>query len=236
VARYTAEGDKTPKHEPYTEPAYSLAEAARYLKLSPATLRSWFLGRDYPTARGMTQFAPVLRLAGKNPPALSFWNLIEAHVLRSLRTAHGIPLIGVRKALSYAERQLGIPDLLRREELRTSGKDLFLSRYGELINLSASGQLAMRAMLEAHLQRIEWGPLGSAIRLYPFLGEGAGHAKPILIDPTISFGRPVVRDAYISTRTIVDRIDAGEGVEEIARDYQVTTEAIEEAVLYERAA
>jgi uncharacterized protein (DUF433 family) len=199
-------------------------------------VRSWFLGRDYPTAQGTSRFTPVLKLAGKKPPALSFSNLIEAHVLRSLRTDHGIPLLGVRQALQYAERQLGIADLLTREELRTSGKELFLTRYGKLINLSASGQLAMSTVFDAHLKRIEWGPRRSAVRLYPFLAEGAGDAKPIIIDPEISFGRPVVGKAFVTTRTIVDRIDAGETVADIGRDYRLPPEAIREAVLYERAA
>ena len=30
--------------------AYTLAEAARYVRLPAATLRSWVLGRQYPTA------------------------------------------------------------------------------------------------------------------------------------------------------------------------------------------
>jgi uncharacterized protein (DUF433 family) len=46
----------------------------------------------------------------------------------------------------------------------------------------------------------------------------------------------VVREAFISTRSIVDRIDAGENVEDVARDYDLTREVVEEAVLYERAA
>ena len=94
----------------------------------------------------------------------------------------------------------------------------------------------MSTVFDAHLKRIEWGPLRSAVRLYPFLAEGAGDAKPIIIDPEISFGRPVVGKAFVSTRTIVDRIDAGETVRDIARDYRLTPEAIQEAVLYERAA
>jgi uncharacterized protein (DUF433 family) len=61
-------------------------------------------------------------------------------------------------------------------------------------------------------------------------------AKPIVIDPQISFGRPVVGRAFVSTRSILNRIDAGERVEDVARDYDVTTEAIEEAVVFERAA
>jgi uncharacterized protein (DUF433 family) len=179
-----------------------------------------------------------LNLAQRRPPALSFSNLVEAHVLRSLRMEHGIDLPAVRKALSHAERKLGIAHLLRHEELRAAGKDVFLARYGELINLSASGRLAMRTVFDAHLKRVEWGPpLDSSVRLYPFLvSEGAADAKPIIIDPQISFGRPVVSEAFVSTRSIVDRIDAGEAVVDIARDYGLTPEAIREAVLYERAA
>jgi uncharacterized protein (DUF433 family) len=217
-------------------PAYPMSEAARYLRVSTATLRSWFVGRPYPTAKGTSHFQPLLKPARVEPATLSFSNLIEAHVLRSLRTEHGVPLVAVRQALAYAERELRIDHLLLREELRTAGGALFLERYGELVNLSASGQLAVRMLFEAHLARVEWGKLRSAVRLYPFVfGEAAG-AKPIVIDPTIAFGRPVVDRAFVSTRSILERIDAGESVEDVAGDYEVSTEAVEEAVLFERAA
>jgi hypothetical protein len=84
-------------------------------------------------------------------PGHAVSNLIEAHVLRSLRTEHGVPLAAVRQALNYVERELRIDHLLLREELRTSGGALFLERFGELVNLSASGQLAVRKLFEAHL-------------------------------------------------------------------------------------
>jgi uncharacterized protein (DUF433 family) len=213
-----------------------MSEAARYVRVSPATLRSWFIGRPYPTARGTSQFQPLLKPAGVEPPTLSFSNLIEAHVLRSLRTEYGVPLVAVRQALAYAERELKIRHLLLREELRTAGGALFLDRYGELVNLSASGQLAVRKVFEAHLARVEWGKLRSAVRLYPFVFGEAMDARPIVIDPTIAFGRPVVDRAFVATRNILDRIDAGETVEDLASDYELSVEAIEEAVLFERAA
>lgn len=147
-----------------------------------------------------------------------------------------MPLDAVRHALRFAERELGIDQLLLREELRTAGGELFLDRYGELVNLSASGQLAMRRIFEAHLERVEWGELRSAIRLYPFVLAESADEKPIVIDPEISFGRPVVGRAFVSTRSILERIDAGETVAELARDYELTAEAIEEAVVFERAA
>lgn len=177
-----------------------------------------------------------MKLAKRDPATLSFSNLIEAHVLRSLRTEHGVPLAAVRQALAYAQRALEIDQLLLREELCTVGGELFLDRYGELINLSASGQLAMRKVFESHLKRVEWGRLRFPVRLYPFLVSESADAKPIVIDPQISFGRPVVSKAFVSTRSIVDRIDAGEKVEAVARDYDLTKEAVEDAVVYERAA
>lgn len=142
----------------------------------------------------------------------------------------------MRQALSYAERELEIDQLLLRQELGTAGGDLFLDRYGQLINLSASGQLALRRVFEAHLRRIEWGTLPFPVRLFPFVVAEATDSRPILIDPEISFGRPVVTGAFISTQAILDRIDAGESVEDLARDYGLATGSIEGAVLFERAA
>jgi uncharacterized protein (DUF433 family) len=178
----------------------------------------------------------VLRLAKRDPATLSFSNLIEAHVLRALRTEHGVPLIEVRLALADAQQKLNIDQLLVQEDLRMAGGKLFLDRYGELVNLSASGKLAMRKVFDAHLARVEWGKLRSAVRLYPFLVSESADARPIVIDPQISFGRPVVGGAFVSTRAILDRIDAGERVEDVARDYELPDQAVEEAVVFERAA
>lgn len=56
----------------YSQPAYSISEAARYLRLPPATLRSWVLGRDYPNRDATSRFHPLIWLARKQPPLLSF--------------------------------------------------------------------------------------------------------------------------------------------------------------------
>ena len=217
--------------------AYSLAEAARYLRLPTATLRSWVLGRDYPTAEGRSQFPPLLRPASKRPPLLSFSNLIEAHVLRSLRTDHGVPVKALRSALAYAERELSIDRLLLRPELCAEAGKVFLDRYGELIELTASGQLAMRQLFDQHLKRVDWDASKFPVRLYPFLSAASpSEARPIVIDPRIAFGRPVVQRKGISTLAIAERIDAGESVEDVAHDYDLGPSEIEQAILYERAA
>jgi uncharacterized protein (DUF433 family) len=217
--------------------AYTLAEAARYVRLPAATLRSWVLGRQYPTADGRSDFPPLMRPASRQPPWLSFSNLIEAHVLRSLRTEHGVPVKALRSALAYAEKTLGVDRLLLRPELRTDAGKVFLDRYGELIELTASGQLAMRRLFADHLKRVEWDSSRFPVRLYPFLSASApSEACPIVIDPRIAFGRPVVLSKGISTSTIAERVDAGESVDDIAADYDLGQTEIEQAIVYERAA
>lgn len=219
------------------QPAYPLTEAARYLKLPPATLRAWTFGRVYPTTQGKGDFRPLIRPALRKPPMLSFSNLIEAHVLRALRTDHGVSVKALRQAVEFAEKKLGIERLWLRSELCSDAGQVFLDRYGELIDLSASGQLAMRQVLQAHLKRVTWDEKRFPIRLHPFVArEGGREAMPIAIDASIAFGRPVVIRRGISTATIVARIDAGETVADLAADYELSVAEIEDAVLYEQVA
>lgn len=218
-------------------PAYTVAEAARYLKVSPATLRTWVAGRDYPTAKGAKRWQPLIVPAAKAPSLLSFWNLIEAHVLWGLRTDHRVPVKAVRQALDFAEAELGVERLLLRKELCTSGRELFFERFGELIELSASHQIAMKQIFESHLKRVEWDEWQFPVRLFPFMPADAASApRAIAIDPGIAFGRPILQSRGITTQVLVDRIDAGEAIAAVAADYGLTIADVEQAILYELAA
>lgn len=229
---------KTPADiDPRSQPAYSLSEAAHHLRLNPGTLRSWVVGRPYSTARGPRTFAPMIRPASKQPLLLSFCDLVESHVLRALRQDHQVKVDALRKALRYAEDTLRIDKLLLREDLLAAPGWLFLERYGELLELSASGQVAMRKVFEQHLHRVEWDTYRLPIRFYPFVsGDGGTDVRPIAIDPNVAFGRPVVLRAGISTLAIAERLDAGESVAEVAADYDLTPAEVEHAAVYERAA
>lgn len=233
----TKSARRTAVRDPREAPAYTVAEAAHYVRLPVATLRTWVAGREYPTRTGARTFPPLVRLADSSAGLLSFSNLIEAHVLRALRAEHAVSIRDVRTAVRYAEKELGIERLLLNKELRTSGGELFLARYGELLSLSRSGQIAMKRLLEAHLARVEWDRWKFPVRLYPFLrAEASDDARPIAIDPSIQFGRPIVLRRGISTRIIAERIDAGESLTELAEDYGLEIHEIEEAIVYERAA
>ena len=96
--------------------------------------------------------------------------------------------------------------------------------------------MAMRRMLEDHLKRVEWDRWMFPVRLYPFVPGASRDDRRIAIDPEIAFGRPIILRAGVSTAAIANRIDAGESVAELAADYDLTPNEIEQAVLYERAA
>lgn len=195
------------------------------------------MGRTYQTREGPAEFDPLIPLPDPEQAKLSFSNLVEAHVLRGLRTRHQVSIQSVRQALSYAEEKLCVERLLLSEELLAAGGDLFLERYGQLINLSKSGQLAVRKLLESHLGRVDRGKEGLPTRLYPFLlADFAASSRLIVIDPRVSYGRPTIVERGVSTEAIVRRIDAGEAVPDLAEDYGLTLDQIEAAVLYERAA
>jgi uncharacterized protein (DUF433 family) len=215
-------------------PAYSISQAARYLKIPAPTVRSWVLGRDYPRRSGQARFKPVIVLPPGAHKKLSFRNLIELAALRALRTEHDFELSAVRAALDYAQRELHVSHLLASRDLYAKPGELFLDRYGQLINLNRAGQLGIRAVLQGLLQRIQWDK-DLAVRFFPPLSSRP-EARSIMLDPTVSFGRPVLVRSGVSTSVIVDRVNAGDSPSDLAADYGATDAEIMDALAYERAA
>ncbi|MGH7138121.1 MAG: hypothetical protein ACREHD_20410 [Pirellulales bacterium] len=112
-------------------PVYGIPQAAHYLQIPVATLRSWVLGRDYPTGRGKRRFKPVIALPDKKNPLLSFFNLAEAHVLSALRRDHSIRLQDIRSALNYIQNELGAAHPLLDYRFETDGIALFVTKLGK---------------------------------------------------------------------------------------------------------
>jgi uncharacterized protein (DUF433 family) len=222
--------------DPRNIAAYGVAEAAKYLKIPPTTLKPWVAGRQYPRQKDTGFFPRLIVTPEDHPPRLSFNNLIEAYVLRALRTTHAIPIGKVREAIDFAQERCQVERLLLNSALRASAGELFLERYGELIHLTRSDQLVIKEVFKAHLARIEWDK-DMPIRLYPFpTGSPKDDRRGIVIDARRAFGRPILASRSISTVVIVDRIDAEETTEVIAADYGLTRDEIQVALEYEKAA
>ena len=212
-----------------TAPAYSLAEAARYLRLPLPTLRHWSFG--------LGQVKPVFRLDDPDR-RVSF-----VHERRGGSHPRGHPTqawCGApagRRALDYVQKKCDVDRPLIDQSFQTDGRFLFIDRLEQLINASKGGQLAMPDLLP-QLDRIDRDPEGLPQKLYPFTratDSSAGVLTPklVVMNPLVSFGRPSV--GGVSTYTIWSRFCAGDSHAHLAADYGIALEAIEEAIRCEAA-
>ena len=186
--------------DPRTLPRYSIAEAAQYVRVPFSTLSAWVKGRT--GNAGASKAEPVIvPPSGSHLP--SFQNLVEAHVLGAIRRHHGVPLQRVRRALKYVQKSLAQPHPLITARFETDGIDLFVHELGKLLNASQDGQVAIKEALQASLQRIEHDEDGLAARLFPFVRTGDGdEPRSIVVDPRISFGRPVLTMYLIENKPL----------------------------------
>jgi uncharacterized protein (DUF433 family) len=226
-----SEKQKFEQKSPEEQPAYSLTEASRYLSIPSATLRSWVAGRNYPTESGPRFFRPIIQLPDDVRAGLSFVNLVEAHVSGAIQRHHQVPLSKIRKAIHYLRKHFSSKHPLAEQRFQTDGIDLFIDKFGQLINVTQSGQIALRELLKAHLHRVEHDATGTVVRLYPFTRKHDLHEpKVVVIDPHISYGRPVLVGTGIPTAVVAERYKAGESIDELAEDYGRSRKEIEEAI------
>lgn len=230
---------RRPYPDVFDKPAYTLPDAARYVLLPVATLRTWVAGRYYSTrTEERKRFEPVIRVPRPGSPwLLSFRNLAEAHVLATLRRHYEIPLSTIRRAVRCMSERFGDHQPLVNPSMKADGVDLFVEKFERLEVVSRNGQLAMKEILQLSLRRLEWGPQGSVLRLFPFtrLGEHETDGPcVVVIDPRVSFGKPVIAGTRIPTRAVYDRWAAGDSVEDLAQDFARPALEIEEAIRCEQ--
>ena len=126
--------------DPREMPTYSISEAAHYLTIPKATLRAWVLGTTYTTPEGAKRrFHRVIALPRRDTNLLSFFNLVEAHVLRAIRTQHRIKLKHIRSALNYVKKNFGWDRPLIEQRFQTDGVGLLVERLGVCRALAAEG-------------------------------------------------------------------------------------------------
>lgn len=152
----------------HRKPSYRLNEAARYLRIPKATLRSWIGGQE--------SFKPVIAIANRGTLRLTFINLVEAHLLEACR----------------------------------------------------------RKSLPQYMERIDWAKDGTPAKFFPFTRKRLpNEPKTIVIDPKLSFGRPVLAGTGIATVVVAERFKAGESIRNLAKDYGRSNLEIEEAIRWE---
>jgi uncharacterized protein (DUF433 family) len=216
-----------------TMPAYTLADVARYVGASDQTLRAWFRGRSQITSKSgglrRAEVKPILPTdAGPREP-LSFLDLIEAHMLFSLRNAYKFPMHKVREAAEYVASLQGSLTLLAHKDFIHDEKNLFLGQDSTLLSLTERGQMADRGILSQGLKQVEYGSDGYADEFFPNnIGGKPQHA--FVVNPHFNFGRLSVARLRVGADAMAERINAGEKIADIAEDYGATEGEIVEAI------
>ncbi len=203
-------------------PAYSIAEAAGYLRLPKSTLRAWLLGQQ--------TFRAVIDIADRHGRHMSFINLVEAFVLSGIRRQHSVSLPKVRKAVEYLRRTFKTARPLADEQFATDGVHLFVEKYGTLIGATQQGQVQMREVILDRLKYVLRDPKGVPEKIVLFPGPGAAKRGDVVIDPRFSFGRPVIDGVGVRTSMVAQRFRAGDSIDELAREYSASPEAVQNAI------
>ncbi len=214
-----------PQHERRSSadlPAYPTGRASHIVRVSSSTLRFW--------GAGASTHAPLFDPAESSPLTLSFLNLVEAFVLRSIRRVHEVSLQQVRKTLDQVGRSLKVTRPLIHARFRTDGARLFIEHAAGFLE-DAEGQLPLGEAIDAGMARIEWGG-DVADRLSPWVRTESDVAQPksIVIDPSMGFGQPTIAGTGIQARIVAERYRGGESVAELAEDYQLSSDRIEDAI------
>jgi uncharacterized protein (DUF433 family) len=241
--------------DPRELPVYGPREAAACLNIPESTLLRW--------ATGYSGVGPVLtvdidqrRLSFFNLLEAfvidelrrrSRFSLQELrHIIDELRAEYPqfrYPLaqvdVSVTKHVSVHD--YGVVSTSGKRFKKTPGgkprAELFTQAPGEpLINVSGRGRnLVLTEVLRDFLKRVEKRPVEGIVRLYPFITKDRDPDAPrtVAVDPTVAFGKPVIAGTGIPTAAIYQLFNAGDGIREIAEEYDRETSEIEAAIRYE---
>jgi uncharacterized protein (DUF433 family) len=192
---------------------YSRAEAARLLKVTPSCLNRWIRGYTYKLRQEGDSFVqrqktPVVRAVLPTIDsvlALSFVELIELRVIKAF-TDKGLPLQRVRVA---AERAIELFQTLHpfaSKRVFTDGELVFAelgdtvrADFPDLIELTKGKHLQIHSgvLLEGYLDEVSFSQETLlADRWWPLSKD-----FPVVLDPKIAFGAPVIEGT--ATRTDV---------------------------------
>lgn len=221
-------------------PLYTIAEAARYVRVPESTFGTWAKGYDriLDDGRRHVHGEPVITAhpAGRGRPTIPFVGLAESMVLAAFRRA-GVSLQHIRHALPALERQVGLDHALASKRVYTDGAVILydfahrapLDEAAEdLAGLTrvVDGQRVFAEVVRDYLRRISYADDGWADQLVLPYGE----RDLLRIRPDQAGGRPLFVRGRARLEDAVSRWRAGDRMAKIAADFEVPADDLEDAL------
>jgi uncharacterized protein (DUF433 family) len=211
-------GQRSKRDKRFTEPLMTPAVAAVHLGIPRNTVRSWVKG----------QLVHAVPSALSQAPTVPFVALVEAQILRELRDA-GLSMQELRAGVKQLQRDTDQQYVLARNDIATDGGSLLYNAATKVAPewvRAKDRQGTFRQVIEALFRFVSYADDGYAqrLRLRPY-----GQAE-VIVDPRFGWGRPVLSDTKVPVDVIADLFFAGESVEDIADDYDISTDQVQAVV------
>lgn len=206
-------------------PIFTLREAAGHLGMPPSTVHEW--------ARGRKRSNPLITVfaARGREATVPFIGFAEAYVLSAFRRAR-VPMQRIRPAIEVLRDTIGVEHALASEKLFTDGAEVLYDyasrRDQDLLELTVvrTGQHQFTEVVKDYLQRVTYGSDGWATQLrLPTYSRA-----DVVVDPQRAFGLPLMVHGGARVEDLVDRFIAGDGVAEIADDFGVPADEVEDVI------
>jgi uncharacterized protein (DUF433 family) len=209
-----------------TQPMYSFREVAHLSNVSVGTVRNWL--RGYFTEQGMVE--PLFKGHPEEEKACSFLQLIEIVVAAKFRKAEHVSFKTVRHAYDNARKLYKIDYPFASMELKAIGGHIIRIIRVPGTSLQAIDQpeqFTLPDLVQETLAQIEY-EYELAARWWP-----VGKAIPIVVDPQVSAGLPVIKGRGITVETIYNRFKkADQKLDFIAKDFELEFGVVEEVIRY----
>jgi uncharacterized protein (DUF433 family) len=212
----------------FDDPLLTPHEAARHLVIPRATMYYWL----HEQANG-TPLVHRVTPEKRGWPSVPFIAVVEAYVLRSLRDL-GLKKHVIRDAAAAVRREFDTPYGLATKRIATDGVDIFVHYADDDLARVGDNQQPIREFINDYLRFITWDtadnfPARLRLRQYPDIA-------PVVIDPRFGWGAPVVEATKVPVDAVVDLWLAGESLEDVADEYDMTREQVEAICRTARAA
>lgn len=209
-----------------TQPMYSYSEVAHLSQVSVSTVRNWLLG--YYTEQG--EVSPLFKGHQAEEKACSFLQLIEIVVAARFRKAEHASFKTVRHAYDNARTLFKLDYPFAHMELKAIGGHIVHIMRVPGVSLQAIDQpeqYTLPDLVQETVGQIEY-EYDLAARWWPL-----GKKIPIIVDPQISAGLPIIKGRGITVETIVNRFKkADQKLDFIAKDFELDFGVVEEVIRY----
>ena len=207
-------------------PILTLRESATYLGVPRSTLHNWAR-----PSRGDSPLITTFPRQGREA-TVPFIGFAEAYVLSAFRKA-GVPMQRIRPAVDVLASRIGVEHALASKRLYTDGAEVlydYASRRDEedLLELTVvrTGQHQFSELVRDYLKRITYGDDGWPTRVRLPIYEQA----EVIVDTRRAFGLPLVVHGGARVEDLVDRFVAGDTLADIAEDFGVPEEEVEDVI------